>query len=101
MWGTSSEAKSGNSARAYRPEIDGVRVLAISLVIGYHCFGLPGGYVGVAVFFMISGYLITGLLLAESDGHCSFGTTLAISMLPRSRSHCDTFSHWALKSSST
>lgn len=51
--------------RAYRPDIDGLRALAILLVIGYHYFGLPGGYVGVDVFFVISGYLITAILLAD------------------------------------
>jgi peptidoglycan/LPS O-acetylase OafA/YrhL len=62
--------ESGDPARAYRPDIDGLRALAIVLVIAYHYFGLPGGYVGVDVFFVISGYLITGMLLADLDGSC-------------------------------
>jgi peptidoglycan/LPS O-acetylase OafA/YrhL len=59
--------KSGDSTRAYRPDIDGLRALAILLVIAYHYFGLPGGYIGVDVFFVISGYLITGMLLADLE----------------------------------
>jgi peptidoglycan/LPS O-acetylase OafA/YrhL len=54
--------------RAYRPDIDGLRALAIVLVVAYHYFGLPGGYVGVDVFFVISGYLITGILLRDLEG---------------------------------
>jgi peptidoglycan/LPS O-acetylase OafA/YrhL len=53
--------------RAYRPDIDGLRALAIVLVVAYHYFGLPGGYVGVDVFFVISGYLITGIVLFDLD----------------------------------
>jgi peptidoglycan/LPS O-acetylase OafA/YrhL len=59
---------SDDPTRAYRPDIDGLRALAILLVIAYHYFGLPGGYVGVDVFFVISGYLITGMLLADLEG---------------------------------
>jgi peptidoglycan/LPS O-acetylase OafA/YrhL len=55
-------------SRAYRPDIDGLRALAIVLVVAYHYFGLPGGYVGVDVFFVISGYLITGILLSDLAG---------------------------------
>jgi peptidoglycan/LPS O-acetylase OafA/YrhL len=49
---------------AYRPDIDGLRALAIITVIGFHAFPswLPGGFVGVDVFFVISGYLITQVL---------------------------------------
>lgn len=50
---------------AYRPEIDGLRAIAVVPVILFHA-GLPwfsGGYVGVDVFFVVSGYLITALLL--------------------------------------
>ncbi|MDB5526944.1 MAG: acyltransferase 3 [Devosia sp.] len=53
----------------YRPEIDGLRALAIIPVMLFHA-GLPGfagGFVGVDVFFVISGYLISSLLMAEHD----------------------------------
>ena len=53
----------------FRPDLQGVRAIAIFLVILAHA-GLtivPGGFVGVDVFFVLSGYLITGLLLRELD----------------------------------
>lgn len=52
---------------SYRADLDGLRALAILLVVGCHVGvpGMEGGFVGVDVFFVISGYLITGLLLAE------------------------------------
>jgi peptidoglycan/LPS O-acetylase OafA/YrhL len=48
----------------YRPDIDGLRAVAVLGVIVYHAFpqNLPGGYVGVDIFFVISGYLIGGIL---------------------------------------
>lgn len=51
----------------YRPEIDGLRGIAIALVITFHAFpsALPGGWVGVDVFFVVSGYLITSLILRQ------------------------------------
>lgn len=53
----------------YRAEIDGLRALAVLGVIFFHAgFGLPGGYVGVDVFFVICGYLITSLIVRESQG---------------------------------
>jgi peptidoglycan/LPS O-acetylase OafA/YrhL len=61
-------AESGDPTRTYRPDIDGLRALAILLVVGYHYFRLPGGFVGVDVFFVISGYLITGMLLSDLEG---------------------------------
>ncbi|QNE47916.1 acetyltransferase [Glaciihabitans sp. INWT7] len=51
------------------PGLDGLRAIAVTAVILYHLgFGiLPGGFVGVDVFFVISGFLITGLLMREKD----------------------------------
>ena len=51
----------------YRPEIDGLRAIAVVPVILFHAGFAPfaGGYVGVDVFFVISGYLITALLLED------------------------------------
>ncbi|SHG22887.1 Peptidoglycan/LPS O-acetylase OafA/YrhL, contains acyltransferase and SGNH-hydrolase domains [Jatrophihabitans endophyticus] len=49
----------------FRPDVQGLRAVAVSLVVIYHLYpdALPGGYVGVDVFFAISGFLITGHLL--------------------------------------
>ena len=52
----------------YRPDVDGLRAVAITLVLLFHAgFGCRGGYVGVDVFFVISGFLITGLILKEQE----------------------------------
>jgi peptidoglycan/LPS O-acetylase OafA/YrhL len=51
---------------AYRPEIDGLRAIAVLGVVFFHAgFGPPAGFVGVDVFFVISGYLMTLLLETE------------------------------------
>lgn len=59
----------------FRPDIEGLRAVAIGLVLLFHGYGKPftGGFAGVDVFFVISGFLITGLLLHEqvNDGRIS------------------------------
>ena len=56
----------------YRPEIDGLRAIAVGAVIIYHAQinilgyqALKGGFIGVDIFFVISGYLITSIILKE------------------------------------
>jgi peptidoglycan/LPS O-acetylase OafA/YrhL len=63
---TEGAADSGAGA-AYRPFLDGLRAVAVLAVIVYHLdrAWLPGGFLGVDIFFVLSGYLITMLLLAE------------------------------------
>ena len=53
---------------ARRGDIQGLRAIAVGMVIADHLFAKPaGGFVGVDVFFVISGFLITGLLLREGE----------------------------------
>ncbi len=58
-----------HEALAYRPDIDGLRAIAVLAVIIFHArLGLfPGGFVGVDVFFVISGYLIASIILKEEE----------------------------------
>ncbi|MEL7265757.1 MAG: acyltransferase, partial [Planctomycetota bacterium] len=60
------ERECGSQLLTYRPELDGLRAVAIALVVLYHAgWGFPGGFVGVDVFFVLSGYLITGVILND------------------------------------
>jgi peptidoglycan/LPS O-acetylase OafA/YrhL len=68
----SSAAPAGGAAatsHGIRPEIQALRALAVSLVVAWHLWpdAVPGGFVGVDVFFAISGFLITTLLLREVE----------------------------------
>ncbi|MFI7588197.1 acyltransferase family protein [Spongisporangium articulatum] len=74
--GAAQPPSSQARATGRRPALDGVRALAVASVAVYHFGGgdsswLPGGFLGVDVFFVLSGYLITSLLLAE---HARTGT---------------------------
>jgi peptidoglycan/LPS O-acetylase OafA/YrhL len=51
----------------YLPQLDGLRAVAVALVIAVHDYRITGGYLGVDVFFVLSGYLITSVLLADRD----------------------------------
>ncbi len=60
------QQREGSERPSYRPDVDGLRAVAVLLVMADH-FGirLRGGYVGVDIFFVISGYLISGIILSE------------------------------------
>ncbi|HEY2400611.1 MAG TPA: acyltransferase family protein [Steroidobacteraceae bacterium] len=55
--------------REVRTDIEALRAIAILLVVAFHCHiaALPGGFIGVDVFYVLSGYLITGLLVTEAE----------------------------------
>jgi peptidoglycan/LPS O-acetylase OafA/YrhL len=64
-----------SSSSAYRADIDGLRALAILPVVGFHAFpdSITGGFVGVDVFFVISGFLITSIIIdALARGRFSY-----------------------------
>lgn len=65
----------GNASQNYRPDIDGLRAVAVSAVVVFHAWpkSLKGGFVGVDAFFVISGFLITRIIIeALERGSFSF-----------------------------
>ena len=58
-----------SASTKYRPDIDGLRAIAVMLVVIFHAFPetMPGGFIGVDIFFVISGFLITGIIVRELD----------------------------------
>src|ERR1700735_2624500 len=73
------------SGQRYMPGLDGLRALAVLAVIAYHeqLGWAPGGLLGVGVFFTLSGYLITDLLLGHWNRHGDLG--LGVFWLRRAR----------------
>ena len=59
----------GGTDLEFRPDVEGLRAVAVTLVVLYHAgvSWMTGGFIGVDVFFVISGFLITGLLLREHE----------------------------------
>jgi peptidoglycan/LPS O-acetylase OafA/YrhL len=62
-----AESLDGPNRLAHLPALDGLRGLAVALVVAFHLALVPGGWLGVDVFFVLSGFLITRLLLHERD----------------------------------
>lgn len=70
-----STASPESHVEGYRPDVDGLRAIAILVVVVFHAFPklLPGGFVGVDIFFVISGFLISGIILkALANGRFRF-----------------------------
>ena len=65
--GLSGSDRSTHSRIGYRPDIDGLRAVAVLAVVGFHASSafVPGGFVGVDIFFVISGFLISGILFTQ------------------------------------
>ena len=72
-----------NSGFSHRSDIDGLRGIAVLSVLGYHAFPatLPGGYTGVDVFFVLSGFLVGGAVMRA--GPAFDWRTYAIARLSR------------------
>ncbi|HET6907869.1 MAG TPA: acyltransferase family protein [Mycobacteriales bacterium] len=66
----SATGRADAGSRSFRPDVEGLRAVAVGVVVAYHAgWGLfSGGFVGVDVFFVLSGFLITGLLVDELTG---------------------------------
>jgi len=73
---TATDKTHNAAARGYLRHVDGLRGVSVLLVVLYHAWPdtVPGGFIGVDVFFVISGFLITRLLLSEREaGKFSYG----------------------------
>ena len=104
-------------SKGYQPHLDGLRAIAVGLVVFYHAgfSGIGAGYIGVDVFFVLSGFLITGQLIKNLDeGSFSFTqfytrrirrlvpafVVVAMRQIPRKLRYC-TLGRWRWRSSFT
>jgi len=66
MFNTANENKELTHPK-YRPDIDGLRAIAVLSVVGFHAFGVMGGFTGVDIFFVISGFLISTIIFENLE----------------------------------
>lgn len=71
LWEAPTTREKTIATRSYeiRTDVEALRAVAILLVVAFHCHieAIPGGFIGVDVFYVLSGYLITGLLVNEAE----------------------------------
>ena len=68
-WRASAEDAALHGTARYRADVDGLRAIAVAGVLAFHAFpaAVPGGFTGVDIFFVISGYLISSVVLDAID----------------------------------
>ena len=71
--------RSDENGHGFRPDVQGLRALAVSMVVIYHLYPslVPGGFAGVDVFFVISGFLITGHLWRVTSATVESGYSIS------------------------
>ena len=80
----SRELTTSTSRAAYLPQLDGLRAVAVLMVFVHHAYAVPLLWSGVDLFFILSGYLITNILLRDS-GRMNFGSMLGRFYLRRAQ----------------
>jgi peptidoglycan/LPS O-acetylase OafA/YrhL len=71
---SSTPRETDSGRHDYRPDVDGLRAISVLLVMGFHAAprAAPGGFIGVDVFFVISGYLISGIIFSDMSSRGKF-----------------------------
>ncbi len=95
---TSKSVTSGTASTSHRDDIDGLRALAVLMVVAYHVAPnvVPGGFVGVDIFFVICGYLISGNILKDPQPRQVLLPRILVASLPAHHSRPVDCALWCL-----